>query len=701
MKKIIRVILMGVLSTLLLARTDLGSKSIKIEDKLIPFERKVKLKSIDKDPQRFEDSGAFARGDDGFSWEFNNANNKIAYNPQTQILALAHQKFESLGGMDLTYGSWGDLNTITVFDKIGVIGMDNPAVAICDNYIFAVFSNRISDVETRPYLVVYDTEEDLFCEPFEIRGTDDALGDDYSVRWPKLAVTKNDETGEYLILNTWFLPIQGYAKTKSFVLIGKSANPCGGVDSWTFSNYSDLEITMDNTEYGENENLPKRMQVNSLSPCWGTNGKGLCITAVMDTDYTGGDWTVECDNAYPTHYRTFGYITTGDYGQTWSLRDGDKYQIRSLDSEDMSFYHNKTETFVEMGDTLTIAVDKITISWNIDATVTDENDLFIYCNSCVFSHCFERIPFLDDGTIGGGYAVFRAKLDSDSLDWQGSSFVSIDSKLTCEMMGTGEGWNKYDNGFCLSIGKMKAENGKTAIYAIHTDRPFGNDAVENNFDAKYSNYYGEVYASISQDGINWTTKNWAAEVFGENYDPEKDPPMPASIRITNSPEVNKSASEAAPLAFWNGEELEESELTIFTAYQTNDPIHTNYESPSNTSQFEQEYHLLKIDQNDLKMPTTSLTENDELLVRDFELAQNYPNPFNPVTIIKFSLKKDSKVKLTIYNSLGEEIVNLVDENLKAGLYKTEFKATNFNSGVYFYKLDVEGASLTKKMILIK
>jgi hypothetical protein len=85
----------------------------------------------------------------------------------------------------------------------------------------------------------------------------------------------------------------------------------------------------------------------------------------------------------------------------------------------------------------------------------------------------------------------------------------------------------------------------------------------------------------------------------------------------------------------------------------------------------------------------------------FSLSQNYPNPFNPSTKIQFSLPKDSYVRLTIYDELGRQVAGIVDGTLKAGSYETEWNASQFASGIYFYRLVTDGFSQTNKMVLIK
>lgn len=87
--------------------------------------------------------------------------------------------------------------------------------------------------------------------------------------------------------------------------------------------------------------------------------------------------------------------------------------------------------------------------------------------------------------------------------------------------------------------------------------------------------------------------------------------------------------------------------------------------------------------------------------KEFNLEQNYPNPFNPVTKIKFSISNHSNVKLAVYDILGKEVAILVEKNLNAGKYEVLFDAVNLPSGIYFYRLNADGHSESKKMIMIK
>jgi hypothetical protein len=85
----------------------------------------------------------------------------------------------------------------------------------------------------------------------------------------------------------------------------------------------------------------------------------------------------------------------------------------------------------------------------------------------------------------------------------------------------------------------------------------------------------------------------------------------------------------------------------------------------------------------------------------FELFQNYPNPFNPTTNIKFDVPKATLVEIFVYDMLGREVAILVNQKLEAGSFEVSWDASNYTSGIYFYKLVSGSYSETKKMILVK
>lgn len=87
--------------------------------------------------------------------------------------------------------------------------------------------------------------------------------------------------------------------------------------------------------------------------------------------------------------------------------------------------------------------------------------------------------------------------------------------------------------------------------------------------------------------------------------------------------------------------------------------------------------------------------------QDYYLVQNYPNPFNPRTTIIFGIPGTERVQLKVYNLQGKEVAVLADGLMKYGEHRIEFSCSNLPSGIYFYRLDTENYTETKKMTVIK
>lgn len=93
-------------------------------------------------------------------------------------------------------------------------------------------------------------------------------------------------------------------------------------------------------------------------------------------------------------------------------------------------------------------------------------------------------------------------------------------------------------------------------------------------------------------------------------------------------------------------------------------------------------------------------------VSSYQLFQNYPNPFNPTTTIKFSIPVNGFVTLQVFDMLGREVKSLVNNEMTTGFYSYDFNASDLSSGIYFYRIQVNGAKgvefvNTKRMVLVK
>ncbi|MCF6268377.1 MAG: T9SS type A sorting domain-containing protein [Melioribacteraceae bacterium] len=111
---------------------------------------------------------------------------------------------------------------------------------------------------------------------------------------------------------------------------------------------------------------------------------------------------------------------------------------------------------------------------------------------------------------------------------------------------------------------------------------------------------------------------------------------------------------------------------------------------------------------------TDVEEGSEVIPKEYSLSQNYPNPFNPSTVIEFAIPESGNVNLKIFNSIGEEVAKLVNQEMTAGFHSVNFNAINLSSGIYFYRIRVGTSAKgihsetnsatftqTNKMLLIK
>lgn len=94
-------------------------------------------------------------------------------------------------------------------------------------------------------------------------------------------------------------------------------------------------------------------------------------------------------------------------------------------------------------------------------------------------------------------------------------------------------------------------------------------------------------------------------------------------------------------------------------------------------------------------------DNNEELPVSFRILQNYPNPFNPATTISFEMPEAGFVNVSVYNTLGEKVAELVNNSHEAGRHSVSFDGSKLSSGIYIYKLTGFGTVLSRKMNLLK
>ena len=98
--------------------------------------------------------------------------------------------------------------------------------------------------------------------------------------------------------------------------------------------------------------------------------------------------------------------------------------------------------------------------------------------------------------------------------------------------------------------------------------------------------------------------------------------------------------------------------------------------------------------------------NTTILANSFQLNQNYPNPFNPTTTINYSINKNGNIKIVIFDMLGKQVKSLINKNNISGNHQVLWNGKNdagktLPSGQYYYTIEMDGISKSRKMILLK
>jgi hypothetical protein len=186
------------------------------------------------------------------------------------------------------------------------------------------------------------------------------------------------------------------------------------------------------------------------------------------------------------------------------------------------------------------------------------------------------------------------------------------------------------------------------------------------------NQSGNSYCTGGSSYVHkWVARNMVNTATGENVN--------TGGTWTNGQVINKTFSTTLG-AGW----LEANCKLIIFVYKDASPIYT--------AEIQQSI------QTGITM--TGINGQPEVPV-SFELGQNYPNPFNPVTMIRFGLPKAGVVSLKVYDILGREVANLMNEFKSAGEYIVDFDASSLTSGVYFYSLETQSYKDVKRMVVLK
>jgi hypothetical protein len=219
---------------------------------------------------------------------------------------------------------------------------------------------------------------------------------------------------------------------------------------------------------------------------------------------------------------------------------------------------------------------------------------------------------------------------------------------------------------------------EVAVYRTYIDSTLGSEMV---FEFEIINISQAVQTVFEVRTINDLPNNWTSSLcFGETCFP------PALDSVATTPDFITD-----PL---NPGDTLKTSLHV-TALQNDGTANVQIQ----VGTFRNQSSRTIIDFVATTLPSSTGDENTK--VDNYFLEQNYPNPFNPSTKINFGLKKAGDVEITVYNILGNKVATLLNGYKEAGNHSTRFNGSNLCSGVYFYKIVLDGFIQTKKMLMLK
>ena len=480
-------------------------------------------------------------------------------------------------------------------------------------------------------------------------------------------------------------------------VIGRSLTP-GDINSWVWTDYNLLSFDATDDTVGATD-VPELHIAYCKDKYGNGTGYGIAVTVGNDSDdivdYNGTPVQQNSKISYTYTTNWGAYDSSGDWTPNWVHDGPDK--LFQIEMKDLFDWYGETMTTYDsigvdsLGNTIwnpteVLLANDPFITSNISAVATENNIVHILLKA--FPATMDNPGYFYYSTDQGfrpGYYHVRGEITPSGVNWSKADYVAstVDND-------TGEIEFKYTNSNVLSIGYA----GYGQIYASWLDKPTSR-AIVNPFAEGDGNsmFLDDAYITFSGDeGKTWEI-NTVKEV-------ESGDPVYPLWYLYYAANLTKTGSlhEEGWCVSTHGNILSK-QIEVYAAHQYYDPANPITDPPADFTDYQQFLHVWKI--TGALSDSTSIETENVSLVKDFALEQNYPNPFNPSTEIRFALQNDSKVKLSVYNTKGELVANLKNEKMAKGAHAVNFDASALNSGVYFYKIDVNGMAETKKMVLTK
>ena len=324
---------------------------------------------------------------------------------------------------------------------------------------------------------------------------------------------------------------------------------------------------------------------------------------------------------------------------------------------------------------------------------TNWTQVFTENNGFINAMCFNSFTdgFMTGDPVGGRWSLWRTT--NGGINWDSSG-------LYLPQIGTEAGWN---NSVWINNGKIWFGTNNTKLYYSSN---FGANWVAQPTTGSVNSYtvwFYRLFGGI--DGLIGGADMFRSSNSGFNWDAQVSAGSGNFGGITGGPNVIFDAGSGG---FWftfsvrgTGE--------IYTSTNGGTNWFSQYTAPAGTYRYigtgDNALDFWAVRSNGgisylyLNLGAINTISNE--VPDKFTLSQNFPNPFNPTTKIRFQLMKSSRVKLTVFDQLGREVKVLLNEQIGAGTYESEFNESDIVSGVYFYKLETGEFSEVKKMLLLK
>jgi aminopeptidase N len=302
---------------------------------------------------------------------------------------------------------------------------------------------------------------------------------------------------------------------------------------------------------------------------------------------------------------------------------------------------------------------------------------------------------------GGSYQAYKTMINSDANYYkqQNPGWPIYNPSWAIVTPNTNQLFNTaitYAKGSCV-LAMARYVLGSDLFFS--TVRSYATDSTFRYKNASIPEFIVKMSEASGQD-LSWFFEQWLYEPNHPSYSNTYWISQPGTrewainfkARQTQSGSTYYKMPIELKISFTSG-----PDTTIRVFNDQNDQIFT--------FNFDRQPSSLVFDPNDeivLKTANTVMSaEEDQLSPLEYTLYSNYPNPFNPSTTIKFAVPEGSDVKLSVFNTNGEEVGVIASGYFESGIHKVEFNAKNLPSGIYFAVLNSGGKMLRQKMILLK